>query len=81
LSLYLYGIIAVLAKLEAAQKSGRLIESDLNILTYFLEEARQIRKHNLHIFPTHKERIHKKITSEIVSGLDSTLSAEASFKK
>jgi len=72
LSLYLYGITAVLAKLEAARKSGRSTESDLNILAYFLEEARQIKKHNRHVFPTRHEKLHKKITSEIISGLDST---------
>jgi len=77
LSLYLYGVIAVLAKLEAARKSGRSTESDLNILAYFLEEARQVKKHNLHVFPTRQERLHKKITSEIVSGADSTISPEA----
>jgi acyl-CoA dehydrogenase family protein 9 len=77
LSLYLYGVIAVLAKLEAARKSGRSTESDLNILAYFLEEARQVKKHNLHVFPTRQERLHKKITSEIVSGADSNLSPEA----
>lgn len=76
LSLYLYGVIAVLAKLEAARKSGRSTESDLNILAYFLEEARQVKKHNLHVFPTRQERLHKKITSEIVSGADSNLSPE-----
>jgi acyl-CoA dehydrogenase family protein 9 len=81
LSLYLYGITAVLAKLEAARKSGRSTESDLNILAYFLEEARQIKKHNLHVFPTRHEKLHKKITSEIISGLDSTLSPEARLKK
>ena len=80
LSLYLYGITAVLAKLEAARKSGRSTESDLNILAYFLEEARQIKKHNLHVFPTRHEKLHKKITSEIISGLDSTLSPEARKK-
>jgi acyl-CoA dehydrogenase family protein 9 len=81
LSLYLYGITAVLAKLEAARKSGRSTESDLNILAYFLEEARQIKKHNRHVFPTRHEKLHKKITSEIISGLDSTLSPEAPLKK
>jgi acyl-CoA dehydrogenase family protein 9 len=81
LSLYLYGITAVLAKLEAARKSGRSTESDLNILAYFLEEARHIKKHNLHVFPTRHEKLHKKITSEIISGLDSTLSPEARLKK
>ena len=81
LSLYLFGIIAVLAKLEAALKSGRSIESDLNILRYFLEEARQIRKHNLSLFPTRKEKIHKKITSGIVAGVVSDLSQEARFEE
>jgi acyl-CoA dehydrogenase family protein 9 len=74
LSLYLYGVIAVLAKLEAARKSGRSTESDLNILAYFLEEARQVKKHNFRIFPTRQERLHKKITSEIVAGMASELS-------
>jgi acyl-CoA dehydrogenase family protein 9 len=68
LSLYLYGVIAVLARLEAARKSGRSTESDLNILGYFLEEARRAKKHNLHIFPTRQEKLHKKISSEIVAG-------------
>jgi acyl-CoA dehydrogenase family protein 9 len=81
LSLYLYGIIAVLAKLEAARKSGRSTESDLNILAYFLEEARQVKKHNLHIFPTPQDRLHKKITSEIVAGMASDLSQKAGLKK
>jgi acyl-CoA dehydrogenase family protein 9 len=74
LSLYLYGVVAVLARLEAARKSGRSTESELNILAYFLEEARQVKKHNLHIFPTRQERFHKKITSEIVAGAASELS-------
>jgi len=77
LSLYLYGVIAVLAKLEAARKSGRSTESDLNILKYFLEEARQVKKHNLSILPTRQERLHKKITSEIVAPAASDLSREA----
>jgi len=74
LSLYLYGVVAVLARLEAARKSGRSTESELNILAYFLEEARQVKKHNLHIFPTRQERFHKKITSEIFAGAASELS-------
>jgi acyl-CoA dehydrogenase family protein 9 len=81
LSLYLYGIIAVLAKLEAARTSGRSIESDLNILRYFLEEARQIRKHNLSVFPTRKEKIHKKITSDIVAGVASNILQQAHFEE
>jgi hypothetical protein len=71
LSLYIYGVIAVLARLEAARKSGRSIDADLNLLAYFLEEARQVRKPNQRVFSTRQERLHRQITSEIVSGLGS----------
>jgi acyl-CoA dehydrogenase family protein 9 len=69
LSLYVYGIIVLLAKLEAARKSGRPINNGLNILAYFLEEARQTRKLSQRVFPTRQERLHHRITSEIVTGL------------
>jgi acyl-CoA dehydrogenase family member 9 len=78
LSLYVYGIIAVLAKLEAARKSGRPINAELNILAYFLEEARHTRKLNQRVFSTRQERLHRKISSEIVRGLrGSDVSREA----
>jgi acyl-CoA dehydrogenase family protein 9 len=77
LSIYLYGIIAVLARLEAAQRSGRSIKSELEVLAYFLEEARQIRKLNRHVFPTRQEKLHQKITAAIVGGLGSKVSREA----
>ena len=78
LSLYLYGIIAVLAKLEAARKSGRSTQSNLNILAYFLEEARQAKIHNLHISPTHQEKLHNKIASEIISSAAANIPPETS---
>jgi acyl-CoA dehydrogenase family protein 9 len=71
LSLYIYGIIAVLARLEAARKPGRSIEADLNLLAYFLEEARQVGKLNQRVFSTRQERFHQKILPEIVSGMGS----------
>ena len=78
LSLYVYGIIVVLAKLEAARKSGRPINTELNILAYLLEEARQTRKLNQRVFSTRQERLHHKITSEIIRGLKgSDVSREA----
>ena len=67
LSIYFYGIIAVLAKLEAARKSGRSINADLIVLAYFLEEARQIRKSNQRLFATRQERLHQKIASQIIN--------------
>jgi acyl-CoA dehydrogenase family protein 9 len=72
LSLYVYGIIVVLAKLEAARKSGRPINTELNILAYLLEEARQTRKLNQRVFSTRQERLHHKITSAIVSRIGET---------
>jgi acyl-CoA dehydrogenase family protein 9 len=77
LSLYVYGIIAVLARLEAARKSGRSIKFELNVLAYFLEEARRTRKLNQRVFSTRQERLHRKITSEIVTELESGVAAEA----
>jgi hypothetical protein len=56
-----------LAKLEAARKSGRSINTDLNILAYFLEEALQVRKLNQRVFSTRQEQLHQKITSEIIN--------------
>jgi len=77
LSIYLYGIITVLANLEAAQRSGRSIKSELDLLAFFLEEARQIRKLNRHVFPARQEKLHHKIISEIVGAPESSVSREA----
>ena len=68
LSLYLYGIIAMLAKVETARKSGHDVSADLDVLAYFLEEARQARKLNWRLFPVRQEKLHRRIASEIISG-------------
>jgi hypothetical protein len=80
LSIYLYGVIAVLARLEAAQRSGRSIKSELGVLAYFLEEARQVRNLNRHVFSTRQEKLHHKIISEIVRAPDPSASREANSK-
>jgi acyl-CoA dehydrogenase family protein 9 len=77
LSIYLYGIITVLARLEAAQRSGRSIKSGLGFLAYFLEEARQVQKLNRHVFATRQEKLHHKIISEILGAGGSKNSPEA----
>ncbi|MGD8990503.1 MAG: acyl-CoA dehydrogenase family protein [Desulfobacterales bacterium] len=66
LSLHLYAIIAMLAKIDSVRKSGRDISGDLDVLAYFLEEARQARKLNRRLFSIRQERLHQKIASEIV---------------
>jgi hypothetical protein len=58
----------MLAKVEAARKSGRNISTDLDVLAYFLEEARRAHKLNRRLFPVRQEQLHHRIASEIVSG-------------
>jgi acyl-CoA dehydrogenase family protein 9 len=71
MSLYLYGLIAVMAKVEAVRKSGNAA-ADINVLNYFLEEARQTRKLNRRLFPIRQEQLHHKLAAEIVSGIRQT---------
>ena len=67
LSLYLYGLVAVLAKVDAAEKMGRDVSEDLGLLAYFLEEARQARKHDKRLFISRQDSLHKKVFKNIIS--------------
>jgi len=69
LSLYLFGLISVLAKIDAAQKAGRDVSDDLKVLDYLVEEARQARRGNKRLFRSKREALHKKIFQDIVSRL------------
>jgi acyl-CoA dehydrogenase family member 9 len=65
LSLFLFGLLALLAKLAAEEKTGLLKEEDLLMLQYFLEEAKEARKRNRRFFDSRKERL----LSNIAKGL------------
>ncbi|MCG6980852.1 MAG: acyl-CoA dehydrogenase family protein [Deltaproteobacteria bacterium] len=67
LSLYLFGIISVLAKIDAQQKMGKDVSEDLKVLAYFVEEARQVRKDNTRLLRSKKEALHKKIFLDYIS--------------
>jgi len=67
LSLYLFGIIAVLAKIDAEQKMGRDVSAGLKVLAYIVEEALQVRKDNKRLLSSKQEALHKKIFQDIVS--------------
>jgi hypothetical protein len=69
LSLHLYGIVAVLAKIDRAQKKGRDISEDLSILSYFLEVARQSRKRDKRLFRSRREALHKNVVKSMISSL------------
>jgi acyl-CoA dehydrogenase family protein 9 len=61
LSLYLYAILSVLARLVAEEKMGKDVTENLKLLDYFLEEARQSRKRNKGLFQPRQEALHKKV--------------------
>jgi acyl-CoA dehydrogenase family protein 9 len=67
LSLYLFGIISVLAKIDGEQKMGRDVSAGLKVLAYIVEEAVQVRKDNKRLLSSKQEALHKKIFQDIVS--------------
>jgi acyl-CoA dehydrogenase family protein 9 len=67
LSLYLFGIISVLAKIDGEQKMGRDVSAGLKVLAYIVEEALQVRKDNKRLLSSKQEALHKKIFQDIVS--------------
>ncbi len=56
LSLNLYGLVAVLSRIEATRASGRDIEKDLQLLSIFIERARQENKRSFRLLPSRQEK-------------------------
>ncbi len=67
LSLYLYGILSVLAGLEAARKAGSDWTEEMRLLDYFLAEARQARKLDGRVLSSRQESLHRKIFRDVLS--------------
>ena len=65
LSLYLYGLVAVLSRIEAARASGRDIEEDLQLLSIFTEKARQVNKLSFRLWPSREERLNENLFDRI----------------
>ena len=66
LSLHLYGIVAVLTRIEAARRVGREVATDLLVLDYFVEESRrQTVKGFRCLISTPQERLNHKIAQNI----------------
>jgi acyl-CoA dehydrogenase family protein 9 len=68
LSLYFYGLVCMLAKVQALKKSGRGVSEGLMMLGYFLAEARQSGKRNRGFFPSRLEILNKKIMQGMKEG-------------
>jgi hypothetical protein len=60
LSLYVFGILALLARLEQERHDG-LNPDTLLALQYFAEEGRQARKVNRHIFNTKLDALTRRV--------------------
>jgi acyl-CoA dehydrogenase family member 9 len=65
LSLYLFGLMAVLVKLAPEEKAGSLKKEELALLRCFLDEAKQTRRQDRRLFDSRKERA----TTAIAQGL------------
>ena len=66
LSLYLFAMVAMLARIEASRQAGNDIEEELKLLEFFSEQARQIRKKNFRLLPTPEERLNDGIMRFII---------------
>jgi acyl-CoA dehydrogenase family protein 9 len=57
LSLYTYGLLAVLAKMEADRRRGELHSDEREMLDYFVEEAAQARRESKRLADSRRERL------------------------
>lgn len=72
LSLYMFGLLSMLAKMEADRHTTGVSEEDLNVLAYFVEEAREVRKVSRSLFGGRKETLAAVIFKDIdASGKES----------
>jgi acyl-CoA dehydrogenase family protein 9 len=66
LSLYLFAIVAILARIEASRHVGDRIEEDLKLLELFTEQARQVSKKNFRLLPSREECLNDDMMTLII---------------
>ncbi|HVO68180.1 MAG TPA: acyl-CoA dehydrogenase family protein [Syntrophales bacterium] len=71
LSLYIFGILSVLAKISKDQKAGIRSSSDLKLLRYFLKEAKEARCGSRRMFDTRKEKLGSSLFHDIEANFKS----------
>jgi acyl-CoA dehydrogenase family protein 9 len=81
LSIYMFGILAKLAGLEANRKAGRSNHENLKILDYFVEEARQVRRVNFRLLPNRQEKNHHGIIGDIFGSHTAGVTAGREVRK
>jgi acyl-CoA dehydrogenase family protein 9 len=67
LSLDLFAILSILARVKAEKELGQDVRQNLKILSYFLEEAKKSRRANNRFFIDKKETLHKSLFRDIDS--------------
>jgi acyl-CoA dehydrogenase family protein 9 len=67
LSVHLYGLLALLARLSSKQKEGSDLSEDMDNLAYFMEEARSYQRQNGIIHGSIRERLHKRVFRHLSS--------------
>jgi hypothetical protein len=67
LSLDLFAILSILARLKAEKEKRQDVRKDLKVLAYFLEEAKEYRRMNRRFFKNRKETLHKSLFRDISS--------------
>jgi len=67
LSFFLYGLLALTARLSSKQKDESNLSEDMDILAYFMEEARSYQRHNGTIHGSVRERLHKRVFRHLPS--------------
>jgi acyl-CoA dehydrogenase family member 9 len=65
LSMYAFGILAMIAQIETARHEGKPIDNDNEILRFFVHEARQYTRHHAGWFSGTSDRITEKVFSTI----------------
>lgn len=66
-SVYFFGILAMLARIESIRRTGGQLAEDLNLLAFFVAEARQYRRQHKGLFLYKKQLIHRKIFKDILA--------------
>jgi len=68
LSLYCFGLLAVLAGMQASSGGTRPDKERLALLDYFVQEARSVRRQSLSILETQRERLIRSIMKSLSPG-------------
>jgi acyl-CoA dehydrogenase family protein 9 len=67
LSLYTFGILALLSEADRKQKTGALEKEDMLVLQYFVQEAKEARRANYRLTDSRKEKLGSKLFGTFLS--------------